>query len=102
MALAMSVVEQPASAALQQLPSEPSLEKFKMVLVVRADLGMSAGKIAAQCVHAALAGYRQALVQAPQFVSAWESQGEATICLQCSGDEELQVYEVRCRSQSML
>ncbi len=81
----MSLAEQP--------PPTHAPEKLKMVLVARADLGMSTGKIAAQCVHAALAAYRQALAQVPRFVRAWESQGEATICLQCSGDEELQVMQ---------
>ncbi len=82
-ALALSLAEQP--------PPPHAPEKFKMVLVVRGDLGMSAGKVAAQCVHAALAAYRQALAQAPLLVRAWEGQGETTICVQCSGDEELQV-----------
>jgi peptidyl-tRNA hydrolase len=62
-----------------------------MVIVVRADLGMSAGKIAAQSVHAALAAYRHAQEKMPSSLRAWEGQGAATICLQCSGDEQLQV-----------
>ncbi len=93
------MAEQPASTHLAAPAAlGHALEKFKMVVVIRGDLGMSAGKVAAQSVHAALAAYRQALVQSPQFVRAWEAQGEATICVQCSTDEELQVSEhaLRC------
>lgn len=98
-ALALSMAEQPAALQFSPAPAAPSalaLEKFKMVVVVRGDLGMSAGKVAAQSVHAALAAYRQALAQSPQFVRAWEAQGEATICVQCSGEQELQVRHMRC------
>ncbi len=98
MALALSLAEQPSRQVgltlTQFLPAAiPTLElqKFKMVVVVRADLGMSPGKIAAQCVHAALAAYRQGVVQALPWVREWERQGEATICLQCGSDAELQV-----------
>jgi hypothetical protein len=89
-ALALSMAEHPAALQLSPAPPAPS-DKLKMVVVVRSDLGMSAGKVAAQSVHAALAAYRQALAHSPQFVRAWEAQGEATICVQCSGDQELQV-----------
>jgi PTH2 family peptidyl-tRNA hydrolase len=87
------MADQPAPLQFPSLPpAGHAFEKFKMVIVVRADLGMSSGKIAAQCVHAALAAYRQALVQSPPFVRAWEAQGEATICVQCSSDKDLEVF----------
>lgn len=37
-----------------------SSEEHKMVLVVRSDLGMGKGKVAAQCGHATLACYKRA------------------------------------------
>lgn len=41
-----------AASVLGQLQQQLQLQqRFKMVLVVRMDLGMSPGKIAAQCVH---------------------------------------------------
>jgi hypothetical protein len=93
-ALALSMAEQPSS--LQSLPDAHTAHdrlRFKMVVVVRADLGMSAGKIAAQCVHAALAAYRKSMLQSTPWVRAWENQGEATVCLQCNSDDELQVLQ---------
>ena len=35
------------------------LGPYKMVLLVRTDLGMAKGKVAAQCAHAALACYKK-------------------------------------------
>ncbi len=90
-ALALSMADQPVPVKFPSAPAGHVFEKVKMVIVVRGDLGMSSGKIAAQCVHAALAAYRQALVQSPPLVRAWEAQGEATICVQCSSDSELEV-----------
>jgi hypothetical protein len=42
-----------------------SFEKHKMVLCVRTDLKMGKGKIAAQCGHAVLGSYKQALRKTP-------------------------------------
>ena len=50
--------ENDSSLPMQPLPS--STEEHKLVLVVRTDLGMGKGKIAAQCGHATLACYKRA------------------------------------------
>ncbi len=39
-----------------------------MVLVVRTDLGMGKGKIAAQCGHATLGAYKKAVKIAPKVI----------------------------------
>ena len=57
-----------------------------MVLVVRSDLGMGHGKIAAQCGHAVLGAYQAALGEKPEWVSAWESRGCAKVALKCDGE----------------
>ena len=53
----------------------------KMVLVVRTDLNMSKGKVAAQCAHAAVACYKKALKKTPGFVKQWELFGQAKVTL---------------------
>ncbi|EPE07765.1 peptidyl-trna hydrolase 2 [Ophiostoma piceae UAMH 11346] len=68
-----------------------------MVLVVRTDLGMTKGKIAAQCGHATLACYkvlRKAAERDPtsgagKLLQRWERRGQAKIALQAKGEETL-------------
>lgn len=62
-------------------------EPAKMVIVVRSDLNMSPGKIAAQCVHAAL---RAVKLSNQTFVQTWEAQGEPVIALAIEDDAKLE------------
>ncbi|KAL1900890.1 hypothetical protein Sste5346_001951 [Sporothrix stenoceras] len=72
-------------------------EECKLVLVVRTDLGMTKGKIAAQCGHATLACYkilRRAAERDPTGSSArllqrWERRGQAKIAVQAKGEDTL-------------
>lgn len=47
------------------------LDDFKMVLVVRNDLKMGKGKIAAQCSHATLGLYKKVLYRAPKALNRY-------------------------------
>ena len=76
-------------------------ESLKLVLVVRSDLQMSAGKMAAQCVHAALAVARVVEVQSKLSYLNWRNDGEATICLRCASEEELNELEARARTSGL-
>lgn len=62
----------------------------KMVLVVRQDLGMKAGKVAAQCSHAAVGAYSEQAKRGSSNLKAWEAQGQPKVCLKASGLEELE------------
>lgn len=74
-----------------------SNEECKLVLVVRTDLGMTKGKIAAQCGHATLACYKtlqraasqDPSSQAARVLQRWERQGQAKIALQAKGEDTL-------------
>ncbi|ODM91330.1 putative peptidyl-tRNA hydrolase 2 [Orchesella cincta] len=59
----------------------------KMVFVVRTDLGMGKGKIAAQCCHAAVMCYQKAMVMDTANLDLWEATGAAKICLKADGNE---------------
>ncbi|KAI8143113.1 peptidyl-tRNA hydrolase PTH2-domain-containing protein [Fennellomyces sp. T-0311] len=62
---------------------------FKMVLVVRTDLGMTKGKVAAQCGHATLACYKAASKTNPDVLRAWERSGQAKVALKIDSEEKL-------------
>ena len=62
----------------------------KMVCLVRQDLGMGAGKIAAQVAHGALGAYRRCMQMSPEQLETWEAGGEAKIVLQVRDLPELE------------
>lgn len=61
---------------------------YKMVFVVRNDLGMSKGKVAAQCAHATLMCYKLALDHCPEGVKLWSYSGQAKIALKLDGNAQ--------------
>lgn len=62
---------------------------YKMVIVVRCDLKMKPGKVAAQVGHGVLAAYKLALRLCPQEVENWERIGQMKAVLRCESDKEL-------------
>jgi len=61
----------------------------KMVLVVRTDLGMTKGKVAAQCAHAALDCYKKAVKRHQDALNAWETTGQTKVCLKIDSEAAL-------------
>merc|ERR1719249_86337 len=65
----------------------------KMMLVVRKDLKMGQGKIAAQCGHATLAAYKLAQRKAPKALAQWGRQGQPKIAAKVDSEDGLmEVY----------
>jgi len=67
---------------------------FKQVIVVRTDLGMGKGKIAAQCAHASLQGFLAAGKKARE---AWLASGSEKIVVKVSSEKELREIERKAR-----
>ncbi|KAI2473369.1 PTH2-domain-containing protein [Annulohypoxylon bovei var. microspora] len=90
----------------QPLASAPANEECKLVLVVRTDLGMTKGKIAAQCSHATLACYKTLTKAASRNPSSpeakllqrWERRGQAKIAVQVKSEDELLELMGKARS----
>jgi len=74
------------------------LEECKLVLVVRSDLGMSKGKIAAQCSHATLACYKTLAKSNPKLLRHWERTGQAKIAVRCDSEDELLTLQAMAQS----
>jgi PTH2 family peptidyl-tRNA hydrolase len=76
-------------------------DSYKMVLVVRTDLGMTSGKIAAQCSHAALACYKILQAKSPTLLRQWERTGQTKVALRCEHEEELLLLEAQAQSLNL-
>ncbi|XP_077297167.1 peptidyl-tRNA hydrolase 2, mitochondrial-like isoform X2 [Arctopsyche grandis] len=63
--------------------------EHKLVLVVRSDLKMGKGKVAAQCAHAAVGAYSKTQKKNPAALDEWEYTGQAKIALKVDSEEEL-------------
>ncbi|XP_064943989.1 uncharacterized protein LOC135650953 [Musa acuminata AAA Group] len=91
-----AVQKKPALLEIENLAE--ILEDFKMVLVVRNDLKMGKGKIAAQCSHATLGLYKKLLHKAPKALSRWEDCGQVKVVLKIESEEDLLVLQGRAKS----
>ncbi|KAG9339793.1 hypothetical protein JZ751_022459 [Albula glossodonta] len=63
--------------------------EFKMTLVVRNDLKMGKGKVAAQCSHAAVSAYKQVLRRNPDLLKQWEYCGQPKVVVRTPDEESL-------------
>ncbi|KAI0428991.1 PTH2-domain-containing protein [Xylaria sp. FL1042] len=97
-------IAHPRQAAVN--PGSNPNEECKLVLVVRTDLGMTKGKIAAQCSHATLACYktlsrtaaRQPTSAEAKILQRWERLGQAKIAVQVKSQDELLTLMGKARS----
>ena len=63
--------------------------KYKQVIVLRTDLEMSKGKIAAQAGHAAVSAAEEARKRRPDWWRAWLEEGQCKIAVRVESEEEL-------------
>lgn len=64
-------------------------EELKLILVVRKDLSMGKGKVAAQCSHAAVAAYKQLQRRDPDLLKQWEYYGQPKVVVKADDEESL-------------
>ena len=67
--------------------------EYKQVLVFRADLKMSKGKIAAQAGHAAVSAAQDAFVHHKKWWEAWLYEGQRKIAVKVQNEKELSELE---------
>eukprot|EP00434_Breviolum_minutum_P037329 symbB.v1.2.033097.t1/scaffold3920.1/size48317/1 len=105
--LSMTLMGQRHEAVLS-LHAQPTLTwadgdvgELKMVLLVRTDLGMQKGKIAAQCGHAVLGAYHMARQQQNDWLDQWESCGAMKIALKVGSEDELCDFASRAAKRDL-
>ncbi|XP_045591880.1 peptidyl-tRNA hydrolase 2, mitochondrial [Procambarus clarkii] len=65
------------------------LGEVKLVLIVRNDLKMGKGKVAAQCSHATLKAYKQTKKKNPRLLKAWEMNGQPKVVLKVDDEPSM-------------
>lgn len=73
--------------------------KFKMILVVRTDLKMGKGKVAAQCSHAAVSAYKQVWLRNPELLKQWEYYGQPKVVVKVPDEDSL--LELLCHAKEV-
>ncbi|KUO42618.1 MAG: peptidyl-tRNA hydrolase [Candidatus Hadarchaeum yellowstonense] len=63
--------------------------KYKQVIVVRADLKMSPGKIAAQVAHGSVGAAEMARKKHRRWFSLWFSEGQKKVVVKVNSEREL-------------
>ncbi|XP_014613294.1 PREDICTED: peptidyl-tRNA hydrolase 2, mitochondrial-like [Polistes canadensis] len=76
-------------------------EDCKLVLVVRNDLKMGKGKVAAQCAHAAVAAYKNC-IKYPLVLRAWENCGQVKIAVKVNSEDELKAVAKASREVGLI
>ena len=62
---------------------------LKQAIIIRSDLQMGKGKMAAQSSHASLSSYKKCERENPDDAREWEEEGQKKIVLKVGSEEEL-------------
>ena len=66
---------------------------YKQVIIVRPDLKMGKGKIAAQVAHASVSALEKTRAIHPEWVSEWLREGQKKVILKVNSEDDLiQIY----------
>lgn len=74
---------------------------YKQVIVVRTDIKMSKGKIAAQAGHAAVSAAEYARKNRPEWWNPWINEGQCKIAVKVSSEKEILELEKKARIASL-
>jgi len=71
--------------------------KYKQVIVMRSDLKMGKGKIAAQAGHAAVSATEEARKRFQKWWKSWLDEGQCKIAVKVKSEEELLKLEAEAK-----
>ncbi len=80
---------------------DSSAFSYKMVIVVRMDIKMSKGKMAAQTGHAAVSAAEYARKNRPEWWNPWISEGQCKIAVKVKSEQEINELERKARNAGL-
>lgn len=75
--------------------------RYKQVIVMRTDLKMSRGKIAAQAGHAAVSAAEEARKKYSDWWKAWIAEGQCKIAVRAESEQELLELEEKAKKSKL-
>jgi PTH2 family peptidyl-tRNA hydrolase len=85
----------------ERISCDSSAFAYKMVIVVRTDIKMSKGKVAAQAGHAAVSAAEYARKNRPEWWSPWIREGQCKIAVKVKSEQELLELERKARNAGL-
>jgi PTH2 family peptidyl-tRNA hydrolase len=76
-----------------RISCDSSAFSYKMVIVVRTDIKMSKGKMAAQAGHAAVSASEYARKNRPEWWIPWINEGQCKIAVKVKSEQEINELE---------
>jgi PTH2 family peptidyl-tRNA hydrolase len=83
------------------LSAAPPSFRYKQVIVIRNDLKMSRGKIAAQAGHAAVSAAEKARKNFSGWWKAWIAEGQCKIAVRAESEKELLELEKNAKNSKL-
>jgi len=85
----------------RRIACDSSAFSYKMVIVVRTDIKMSKGKVAAQAGHAAVSAAEYARKNRPEWWMPWISEGQCKIAVKAKSEQEINDLERKARNEGL-
>ena len=84
-----------------KIACDSSAFSYKQVIVVRTDIKMSKGKMAAQAGHAAVSAAEYARRNRPEWWTPWITEGQCKIAVKVSSEQEIMELERKARNANL-
>ena len=84
-----------------KIACDSSAFSYKQVIVVRTDIKMSKGKMAAQAGHAAVSAAEYARRNRPEWWTPWINEGQCKIAVKASSEQEILELERKARNANL-
>ncbi len=76
--------------------------EYKLVIVVRKDLGLSPGKMAVQVAHAAVMCAFETKKRNPRWLKAWMDEGQRKVVVKVQSEDELHTLREKARKEGLV